>query len=441
METVLRESEQQSLLAVDHHDRRLAQGPPGAAVPRRLAAGASSRRQRARHHARGALRRAAHRRARGRMGHRCAQPHPRRGPGRRLPAAAGGHARALAVPRAAGARRQGGLRRLDARAARFREHRRPHLAGLRRQARRPAAAVLRQHRRRQRARRAASKRANTAARKRSKSRASRRSGSARATATCSRSASRCRCVGQHIGVLIDDRDRRGAARSSYGTLDVADLRATGRLIAASPDLNDHLRQFAQPGVELTVASSTGAILTRLDAPALPGDYTRMRGFLPRMYRLFLDGDAIPRSVSQAERQRAARRPHRARGARQAGDRAVRRPLRKQRHRRRGRADLLGRRQARLRRHPARADRRSLAHAARPRAHAAAESHAVRHAVRGGRGILVRRPHDPAHLAARRGQRNGAGPRGQPVARAARGRRPRRARRPVAQLLLAARPAR
>ena len=112
-------------------------------------------------------------------------------------------------------------------------------------------------------------------------------------------------VGQHIGVAVDDRDRRGAARSSYGTLDVADLRATGRLIAASPNLTDHLRQFAQPGVELTVASSTGAVLTRIDAPALPGDYTRMRGFLPRMYRLFLDGDAIPRGVSQAERQRAA----------------------------------------------------------------------------------------------------------------------------------------
>ena len=112
-------------------------------------------------------------------------------------------------------------------------------------------------------------------------------------------------VGQHLGVLIDDRDRRGAPRASYGTLEASDLRATGRLIAASPDLNDHLRQFAQPGVELTVASSTGAVLTRLDAPALPGDYTRMRGFLPRMYRLFLDGGAIPRSVSQAERERAA----------------------------------------------------------------------------------------------------------------------------------------
>ncbi len=111
-------------------------------------------------------------------------------------------------------------------------------------------------------------------------------------------------VGQHLGVLIDDRDRRGAPRASYGTLEASDLRATGRLIAASPDLNDHLRQFAQPGVELTVASSTGAVLTRLDAAALPGDYTRMRGFLPRMYRLFLDGGAIPRSVSEADRERA-----------------------------------------------------------------------------------------------------------------------------------------
>jgi dedicated sortase system histidine kinase len=113
-------------------------------------------------------------------------------------------------------------------------------------------------------------------------------------------------IGQHIGVLVDDRDRRGGARTSYGTLDPSDLRATGRLIAASPDLSEHLRQFSQPGVELTVVSSTNAILTRLDAPALPGDYTRMRGFLPRMYRLFLDGGAIPRSVSQAERERAAR---------------------------------------------------------------------------------------------------------------------------------------
>jgi two-component system sensor histidine kinase ChvG len=112
-------------------------------------------------------------------------------------------------------------------------------------------------------------------------------------------------VGQHFGVLIDDRDRRGGARNSYGTLEISDLRAVGRLVAASPDLSDHLRQFSQPGVELTVASSNGAVLTRIDAPALPGDYTRLRGFLPRMYRLLLDGDIIPRRVSQAEKEKSA----------------------------------------------------------------------------------------------------------------------------------------
>jgi two-component system sensor histidine kinase ChvG len=112
-------------------------------------------------------------------------------------------------------------------------------------------------------------------------------------------------VGQRFGVLVDDRDRRGGPRNSYGTLDPSDLRATGRLVAASPDLSDHLRQFSQPGVELTVASATGAVLTRIDAPALPQDYTRMRGFLPRMYRVLLDGDLIPRSVSRTERQKAA----------------------------------------------------------------------------------------------------------------------------------------
>jgi signal transduction histidine kinase len=112
-------------------------------------------------------------------------------------------------------------------------------------------------------------------------------------------------VGQHCGVLIDDRDRRGGARTSFGTLEPSDLLATGRLIAASPDLSDHLRQFSQPGVELTVASATGAVLTRIDAPALPGDYSRLRGFLPRMYRLLLDGDLIPRRVSQAEKEKSA----------------------------------------------------------------------------------------------------------------------------------------
>ena len=153
-------------------------------------------------------------------------------------------------------------------------------------------------------------------------------------------------VGQHLGVLIDDRDRRGAPRASYGTLEASDLRATGRLIAASPDLNDHLRQFAQPGVELTVASSTGAVLTRLDAPALPGDYTRLRGFLPRMYRIFLDGGANPRSVSQAGRERAVQTLTERASQGTPSTELFAGRYREQRDRRRGSADLFRRRHAR-----------------------------------------------------------------------------------------------
>jgi len=110
-------------------------------------------------------------------------------------------------------------------------------------------------------------------------------------------------IGQHFGVLLDDRDRRGGARRSLGTLDAAELTANGLLVAASPDLSERMQQFAQPGVELTVASQTGATLARLDAPALPQDYTAMRGLLPRLYRRFLDGNRVPRRTSDAERER------------------------------------------------------------------------------------------------------------------------------------------
>ncbi|MBK6599724.1 MAG: HAMP domain-containing protein [Proteobacteria bacterium] len=113
-------------------------------------------------------------------------------------------------------------------------------------------------------------------------------------------------IGQHFGVLIDDRDRRGGVRSSIGTLEPGELTAIGRLLAASPDLSERLQQFAQPGVELTVASQTGTTLARLDAPALPQDYTAMRGLLPRLYRRFLDGDRVPRQTSDGERDRLSR---------------------------------------------------------------------------------------------------------------------------------------
>ena len=191
-----------------------------------------------------------------------------------------------------------------------------------------------------------------------------------------------------------------------------------------------------------MASSTGAILTRLDAPALPGDYTRMRGFLPRMYRLFLDGDAIPRSVSQAERaaRRAKASPQRVAQGKPAT------------------ALFAGRYE------------NSVIVAAAAPIYSADGKHVIgviQLAQTADRWLTLR---DRAltrllnltlfvtlfavvaafWFAGRmtlrisrlgRGERNRAGARRQPVARAARSRGPGRARRPVAQLLLAARPAR
>ena len=160
-----------------------------------------------------------------------------------------------------------------------------------------------------------------------------------------------------------------------------------------------------------------------------------------MYRLFLDGGAIPRSVSQAERERAAQNLT-ARAARGKPETAL----------------FAGRYENSVIVAAAApifsADGKQvfgviqLAQTAdrwltlRDRALTRLLNltlFVTLFAV--GRGLLVRGPHDPAHLAARRRQRNRAGTRGQPVARVARGRGQGRARRLVAQLFVAARPAR
>ena len=98
--------------------------------------------------------------------------------------------------------------------------------------------------------------------------------------------------------------RRGAA-PGYGALEVADLRATGRLIAASPDLGDHLRQFAsrawnsrsRPPREQSWPGST-----RLRCPATT---PACADFCHGCTGCSWTDDAIPRGVSQAERQRSA----------------------------------------------------------------------------------------------------------------------------------------
>jgi signal transduction histidine kinase len=102
-------------------------------------------------------------------------------------------------------------------------------------------------------------------------------------------------LGGRFGVLIDDRDERGALATSYGTLRGDDLHTRGRLIVASPDLTLYLDQFIQPGLRLTVTTPKGGVLSTADGLALPPTYEE-RGLLPRVYRRLLDRPGDPRMV-------------------------------------------------------------------------------------------------------------------------------------------------
>ena len=95
-------------------------------------------------------------------------------------------------------------------------------------------------------------------------------------------------LGGRFGVLIDDRDERGGAPESYGTLDRDTLHASGRLILASPELAAYLAQFIQPGMRVTVTTPAGGALGEVDALSVPADAGSDRGILARLYRRLLD---------------------------------------------------------------------------------------------------------------------------------------------------------
>jgi len=102
-------------------------------------------------------------------------------------------------------------------------------------------------------------------------------------------------LGTRFGVLIDNRDARGAAAHSYGTLDADSLAPLGRLLVASPELSRYLAQFIQPGLRLTILAPDHAVLSEADALAAPADLEAERGLLPRLYRRLLErpGDRTP----------------------------------------------------------------------------------------------------------------------------------------------------
>ena len=74
-------------------------------------------------------------------------------------------------------------------------------------------------------------------------------------------------LGSAFGVLVDDRDTRGGAPVSYGTLRSDDLHTMGHLILASPELGGYLAQFLQPGLKLAVTTPAGRLLAHADALA------------------------------------------------------------------------------------------------------------------------------------------------------------------------------
>jgi two-component system, OmpR family, sensor histidine kinase ChvG len=95
-------------------------------------------------------------------------------------------------------------------------------------------------------------------------------------------------LGGRFGVLIDDRDERGALPESYGTLRGDDLHTQGRLIAASPELARYLGLFVKPGLRLTVSTPDGSQLAMADGLALPPQYGVDRSFVMLLYRRLLE---------------------------------------------------------------------------------------------------------------------------------------------------------
>src|ERR1700730_6358446 len=106
-------------------------------------------------------------------------------------------------------------------------------------------------------------------------------------------------LGERFGVLIDDRDRRGADPVSYGTLRSDDLHTVGRLIVASPELTTYLRQFRQPGLRVAVEAPEGRLLAQVDALSEARVLGPEPGILAQFYRRFVDRPGTRRVIDSA----------------------------------------------------------------------------------------------------------------------------------------------
>jgi signal transduction histidine kinase len=102
-------------------------------------------------------------------------------------------------------------------------------------------------------------------------------------------------LGTGFGVLVDDRDARGATPVSYGSLHPDDLRTIGHLLVAAPELTTYLAQFSQPGLKLAVTTPGGRVLSRVDALKRVAELGPAPPLIARLYRRFVDrpGKAPP----------------------------------------------------------------------------------------------------------------------------------------------------
>jgi two-component system, OmpR family, sensor histidine kinase ChvG len=95
-------------------------------------------------------------------------------------------------------------------------------------------------------------------------------------------------LGERFGVLVDDRDARGGAPISYGTLRSDNLHTLGRLIVAAPELSSYLAQFMQPGLKLAISAPDGHALAHVDTLAQVRTLSSGTPLLARLYRRFVD---------------------------------------------------------------------------------------------------------------------------------------------------------
>jgi signal transduction histidine kinase len=111
-------------------------------------------------------------------------------------------------------------------------------------------------------------------------------------------------LGHAFGVLLDDRDARGAVPSSYGSATPRSLEPRGRLVAAAPELGEWLAQFGQPGVRIAAATPDGTVLAEANSlPAVGGVSSGSQALLSQLYRRFLPGSTLAQRPAPATRGR------------------------------------------------------------------------------------------------------------------------------------------